>query len=385
MNKTIPYGKHWINESDIQSVVRVLRGDWITQGPFVSQFENQFARQVKASWAVAVSSGTAGLHLAVLAQNLKRTDEVLVPAITFVATANAVFYAGAKPRIVDVDPQTGNISIEDLKRKINKNTRGIIPVHFAGNPVDLKTIRKIARKHKMFVIEDCCHALGAEYDRVPVGSSEYSDLSVFSFHPVKHITTGEGGMITGNSKLIQDRFLKFRSHGITRNPKQFLNGESGAWYYEQQELGFNYRITDFQCALGMSQLKRLKSFVAKRRRIAEKYRMAFRDWPEIECLSENPDGKSSYHLFVVRVSSGRGGVFEELRKRGIGVQVHYIPLHYHPYFKKRLALKMGQLPGAESFYEEIISLPIYPQLSSFEQDRVIQTLRYVLTQYQKRR
>lgn len=386
--KTIPYGKQWISEKDIRNVAKVLRSDWITQGPAVAEFENRFAKTVKAPWAVAVSNGTAGLHLACLAQNLKPQDEVLVPANTFVASANAVFYAGAKPKIVDIDPSNGNISIEDLKRKITKKTRGMVVVHFAGNPVSMTSIKKIADKHKLFIIEDCCHALGAREMNHPVGSSKFSDLSVFSFHPVKHITTGEGGMITGRSPKLRQKLLKLRNHGITKDPKQFSNGRSGDWYYEQQELGFNYRITDFQCALGISQLKRLKEFVTKRRRLAENYRKAFEDWSWLECLEENPNGKSAYHLFVVllnlnRLRVDRKIIFEELRRQGIGVQVHYIPLHYHPFYKKQLGIKEGALPKVEAFYSRAISLPLFPQMSAQDQSRVISTLRKVLTRYQK--
>ena len=386
--KMIPYGKQWITPKDIQSVAKILASDWITQGPVVPKFENKFAKMVKAPWAVAVSSGTAGLHLACLAQKLKSSDEVLVPAITFVATANAVLYAGAKPRFVDIDPKTGNICPDDLEKKINKNSRGIIPVHFAGNPCAMGRILKIAKKHRLFVIEDACHALGSEYLGSPVGSGKDSDLTVFSFHPVKHITTGEGGMITGRSDKFKNTVLKLRNHGITRNQIEFINGSDGDWYYEQQELGFNYRITDFQAALGISQLEKLKGFVSRRRALALNYLRSFKDWDLVQCLEENPDGKSSYHLFVIllnleRLKTGRREIFNKLRQNGIGVQIHYIPLHYQPYFKKILGVQKGSLPGAEKFYERILTLPLYPQMSDAEQEKVIKTLKKIL--YEGRR
>lgn len=386
--KTIPYGRQSISKKDIRGVAEILEGDWITQGPAVARFEEQFAKAVDSRWAVSVSSGTAALHLACLAQGLKPSDEVLVPAMTFVATANSVFYAGARPRLVDIDPETGNISLEDLVKKINRNTRGIIPVHFAGSPVLMDAIRKIAAGKNLFVIEDCCHALGARYQNQPLGSCQFSDLAVFSFHPVKHITTGEGGMITGRDPKYRDLLLRLRNHGITRDSRLFSNGESaGSWYYEQQELGFNYRLTDFQCALGLSQLKRLKQFVARRREIAQYYRKAFSDWPWLTCLDENPRGMSSYHLFVIRLNLDklrvdRKVIFEALRKRRIGVQVHYIPLYYQPFYRKNLRVKPDDFPGAGCFYESCLSLPIYPDLSLTEQKRVIRILSQLLTRYQ---
>jgi len=382
----IPYGKQSISDRDIASVVEVLKSDWITQGPTVSKFEQAFSVKLKAPWSLAISSGTAALHLSCLVQELKPQDEVLVPAVTFIATANAVVYAGARPRIVDIDPKTGNICADDILRKINKRTRGIIPVHFGGNPADMNRIRQIANKYKLFIVEDSCHALGASYEGEPPGPRRESDLSVFSFHPVKHITTGEGGMITGKSKRFRNALLKLRNHGITKNPGEFQNSSEGDWYYEQQELGYNYRITDFQCALGISQLKRLDEFVAKRRKIAERYRRAFKNSDLIECLDENPKGKSSYHLFVgllvlVNLRTNRKVIFQKLREKGIGVQVHYIPLHFQPFYQDLLSLKAGDFPNAENFYERAISLPIYPLLTEKEQDYVIESVLELLNKY----
>ncbi|MBI4398349.1 MAG: UDP-4-amino-4,6-dideoxy-N-acetyl-beta-L-altrosamine transaminase, partial [Candidatus Omnitrophica bacterium] len=362
----------------------------ITQGPKIAEFEKNFSGRVGAKHACALSSGTAGLHLAVRAMNLKPGDEVLVPAITFVATANAVFYAGATPKIVDIDPATGNISLEDLQKKITRRARGIIPVHFSGNPVSMDLINELARKHNLFVIEDAAHALGAAFKNKLIGSCAYSEAAVFSFHPVKHITTGEGGMVTTHNPELAGKISLLRAHGITREKTRLKAAGEGDWYYQQQELGFNYRLTDFQCALGISQLDRLESFVSKRRRLARRYRKAFSGWEEISCLEENSQGRSSYHLFVIllnleRLQVSRKAIFDALRLKGIGVQVHYIPLHFHPYYQQMLGVGKNDFPQAEFFYERALSLPLYPGLGLEEQDYVIKTLRKILTGCRKRR
>jgi UDP-4-amino-4,6-dideoxy-N-acetyl-beta-L-altrosamine transaminase len=368
----IPYGKQSINNEDIKVVVDILKSDFLTTGPKVKEFEEKFASYVGSKYAVCVSNGTIALHLSCLALSLKEGDEVICTPLTFVSSVNCVLYCGAKPVFVDID-KNGLIDASLIEKKITSKTKAIIPVHYSGISCEMDEIKKIADKCNLKIIEDSCHALGSSYNNKKVGSCFYSDLSVFSFHPVKHITTGEGGMITTNSKEIYDKLIKLRTHGITKNNDEFLNKCEGPWYYEMQELGFNYRLTDFQCALGISQLTRLNDFLIKRKKIANKYNFAFEKNENIELLSFGDNVINSYHLYVIKVKNKdiRLKLFNYLKENNVFCQVHYIPVHLHPYYKK-LGYKKGDFLKAEEFYDKIISLPIYYDLLDEEQDRVIE-------------
>lgn len=373
--RTIPYGHQWIDKSDIASVSRVLKSDWITQGPGVERFEQAIARYCGVKYAVAFSSGTAALHAAYSAAGIGSGDEVITTPMTFVATANAIVYCGGKPVFADIQEDTLNINPEEIVKKITKRTRALAPVDFAGHPAELDKIRTIARKHSLLVIEDAAHALGSEYKGKKVGS--FSDMTMFSFHPVKAITTGEGGMIVTDRKDLYERLKTFRSHGIIRKP------EKGAWYYEIENLGNNYRITDFQCALGLSQMKKISKFIQGRREIVRQYNQAFRHVAEMILPVEKAYAKSAYHLYPVRLrlellKSGRKKVFEALREKGLGVQVHYIPVHLHPFYREKFGYKKGDFPVAESYYERAITLPLFPAMTSIDVKRVIKIVQDAL-------
>ncbi|MFC1668484.1 UDP-4-amino-4,6-dideoxy-N-acetyl-beta-L-altrosamine transaminase, partial [Chlamydiota bacterium] len=345
-NKYIPYGRQSIDEDDIQAVIDVLRSDWITQGPKIEEFENKLADYCGAKYTVAVSSGTAALHIACLAAGIKEGDEVITSPITFAASANCVLYCGARPVFADIKTETINIDPKEIEKNITKKTKAIIPVHFAGYPCDIKLIHSIAKKHNLIVIEDGCHALGAQYKSkdkwVKVGSCKHSDMTVFSFHPVKNITTGEGGAVTTNNMNLYKRLKALRSHGIYKDKKTL---EKGPWYYEMRELGFNYRITDFQCTLGISQLKKLDIFLKKRKDIVKRYSKAFKDNPYFDVFIETEDTNASWHLYPIMLKNTykkkRKEIFNNFRQRGLGVQVHYIPVYWQPYYKK-----LGFMKGA---------------------------------------
>ncbi len=367
INQIIPYGKQSIDEKDIQAVVDVLRSDWITQGPAVEKFEKDLAAYCGAKYAVAVSNGTAALHIACLAAGLKKGDEAITAPITFLATPNAVLYAGAKPVFADVDPETANIDPKEIVKKINKKTKALLPVHYAGLPCDMERIHKIAKTKALVVIEDACHALGAEYKMgrktVKIGSCRHSDMAVLSFHPVKHITTGEGGAITTNNKSLYEKLRSLRSHGMYKDKTTL---DKVPWHYEMRELGFNYRITDFQCALGVSQLKKLDRFTDRRRRIAGIYNEAFKDNDLFALPEENKDFRSSWHLYPIRLKDkykkDKKFIFAVAKKKGIGLQVHYIPVYNQPYYRG-LGYKKGLCPNAEDFYRREISIPMYPSMT----------------------
>lgn len=370
----IPYGKQSIEEDDIQAVVEVLKSDYLTTGPKVAEFEKVVADYVGAKYAVAVSNGTAALHVACLAAAIEEDDEVITTPNTFVASANCALYCGAKPVFADIDPVTYNIDPVDIRRKINDKTRAIIPVHFTGQPCEMDEIHAIAKKHNLIVIEDAAHALGAVYKGRMIGN--ISDMTTMSFHPVKHITTGEGGVITTNDAKLYEKLLLFRTHGITREPS-LLEKNEGGWYYEQLELGFNYRITDFQCALGISQMKKIDRFVARRREIAKRYDEAFAGLKGIVTPAQAEGCNNSYHLYVIQVESmPRKEAFDKLRAAGIGVNVHYIPVYKHPYYQKNgyQDVKCG---NAEKIYSKLISLPMYPGLTDEEQEYVIEQVTYL--------
>lgn len=382
--KIIPYSHQSICEDDIKQVIKVLRSDWITQGPAIKKFEDILCENTGAKYAVCVSNGTAALHLACLSAGIRAADEVIITPITFAASANSILYCGGKPVFVDVQEDTANIEPLEITKNITKKTRAIIPVHFSGYPCDLKGINYIAKKHNLLVIEDAAHALGAEYQGSRIGSCRYSDLTIFSFHPVKSITTGEGGAVLTNRRDLYEKLLLLRNHGIT---KQCLNFKSsslksaGEWYYEMQELGFNYRLTDIQAELGISQIKKLHRFIKRRREIAKVYYKAFKDNPFFDIPVRKNLIHSSHHLYCIRLKNKlkdhRKEVFNKMRNKGIGVQVHYIPVYLHPYYQ-RLGFKKGLCPNAESFYSRVISLPIYPGLKNSQIKYVIKTIFDIL-------
>lgn len=359
MNR-IPYATQWIDEEDIRAVVKALKSSNLTQGPLVDEFEKKVAEYCGAKYAVAVNSGTSALHIACLAAGISKGDEVITSPITFVASSNCVLYCGGKPIFADVRSDTINIDPQEIKKEITNKTKAIIPIHFTGNPCNLEEIRSIADENKLFVIEDASHALGAEYKRLKIGCCKYSDMTTFSFHAVKNITTGEGGIVLTNNEELRDKLIFYRSHGITRDSK-YMKKSDGDWYYEMHELGFNYRITDIQCALGISQLTKIDSFVARRREIAKKYYDAFKKVQQIKLLEENVDCRSAFHLYVIQIPS-RDLIFNTLREANIIVNVHYLPVYHQPYYLK-LGYQSGLCPNAEEYYKKAISIPMFPKLT----------------------
>jgi len=363
----IPYGRQAISEDDIRAVVEVLHSDWLTQGPAVERFERAVAEYCGARYAVAVANGTAALHLAALAAGFEPGDEVITSPITFVASANCIVYAGARPVFADIEGDSYCIDPEAVRGKIGSRTRGLIPVHFAGQPCAMGALSALATEHGLRVIEDAAHAIGASYtldgETFKVGACAHSDMTIFSFHPVKHLTTGEGGMITTNDPELYTTLCQLRTHGITRDPDR-LEKQDGPWYYEQQMLGFNYRITDLQCALGCSQLTRLDAFVERRRAIAACYDTAFAGKSELILPVQKGNARSSWHLYVLGFNSlDRKEAFEALRDRGLGVNVHYLPVHLQPFFRDRIGCAPGDCPVAEVYYGRSLSLPLYPGMS----------------------
>jgi UDP-4-amino-4,6-dideoxy-N-acetyl-beta-L-altrosamine transaminase len=385
--KVIPYGRQWVDERDIRAVVNVLKSDYLTQGPVIEQFEGAVAKYCGAKYAVAVSSGTAALHLACLAVGLGKGDILWTSPNTFVASANCALYCGAKPDFVDIDSRTYNIRIDALERKLYEAEKDgrlpkvVVPVHFAGQSCDMEQIYHLGEKYKFTIIEDACHAIGGSYKGNKIGSCKFSDMAVFSFHPVKIVTTGEGGMVLTNRKDVYQKLIRLRTHGITRD-NQFMEDKSdGPWCYQQIELGMNYRMTDIQAALGLSQLDSIDEFVVRRRELVYRYNELFSDFP-LTIPWQYSDAHSAFHLYVVRlelekIKKTRKEVFESLRRNGIGVNVHYIPVHTQPYYR-RLGFSYGQFPEAEKYYEEAITLPLYPSMTYEEQDYIIDTLIRVL-------
>ncbi len=380
----IPYGRQWIDDGDIKAVVEALKGDFITQGKTVEKFERALAEYCGAKYCVVFNSGTSALIAAYRAVGLQKGERIITSPITFVATANAALVWGGEVSFGDVEPDTGNLSPEGLEDLMDERTRVIVPVHYAGHPVDLEALRKFADKYELKIVEDACHALGASYKGSKIGSAEYSDAVVFSFHPVKHITTGEGGAVLTNDRTVYKLLLKVRNHGITKDREEFLNPPDGGWYYEQHLLGFNFRLTDFQSALGLSQLRKLDFFVSRRREIASFYRKTLNGNPHFDLPPERDYAFHSYHLFPIRLKEHlipyKREIFKELRKRGIGVQVHYIPVYRQPFYRK-LGFEGFSLPHAEEFYRSEISIPIYPSLKEEEARRVVETLLEVCELY----
>lgn len=373
---SIPYGRQNIEQDDIDAVVSSLKSNYLTQGPKVLEFEKLFAKYVGAEYAVAVSNATAGLHIAVLALDLKPGERVITTPITFAASANCVRYAGGEVWFADIDPDTYLLDINAVQSLIESKPKGffkgVIPVDFAGLPVDLEVFRSLADKHGLWIIEDACHAPGGYFTNTKgedhkCGNGEYAELSIFSFHPVKHIACGEGGMVTTNSKALYERLLKLRSHGIT---KENLPKNDGGWYYEMQELGFNYRLTDIQSALGITQLAKNNKGVIRRNEIAENYKKAFTGILKFQSLPSNC--LNAYHLFVIEVEN-RKELYDYLQSNGVLAQIHYIPVHTLPYYQK-IGYKGAELENAENYYAKCISLPMFPSLTDEEQKYVINKL-----------
>jgi len=385
-NNYIPYGTQWIDDEDIKSVVSVLKSDWLTTGPKVAEFEKKFARYVNAKYAVAVSSGTAALHTASFAAGISKDDEAITTPMTFAASSNCVLYQNGIPVFADIDKKTYNIDPKEIEKKITNKTKVIIPVDYTGQPCDIDVINEIAEKNNLIVLEDASHSIGSKYKGKKIGG--LSDLSIFSFHPVKHITTGEGGMITTNSKDMYGKLLLFRNHGIYKNSENLISSDEGDWFYEQQVLGYNYRLTDIQCVLGLSQLKKVDSFIKRRNEIVKKYNNAFEKVDEIITPSQLDYVESSWHLYVIQLDLdelkvNRKIIFDEFRKNNLGVQVHYIPVYFHPYYKQ-IGYKRGLCPNAEWLYKRIISLPLYPKMTDEDAEYVIDTVKKVIKKHSKR-
>lgn len=380
----IPYGHQDISEADIRAVMDVLRSDFLTQGPTVPAFEKAISTYCGVEHAVAANSATSALHIACLALGVEAGDVVWTSPITFVASANCALYCGARVDFVDIDPRTCNMSVERLAEKLEQAEKSgrlpkvVIPVHLCGQPCDMAGIRALSQRYGFKIIEDASHAIGGRYRGEPIGNCRYSDITVFSFHPVKIITTGEGGMSLTNDGNLAKRMQLLRSHGITREAADMTHAPDGDWYYQQVELGFNYRMTDIHAALGLSQMQRLDEFVAKRHEIAGRYNDSLARLPVV-ALWQHPDSYSAFHLYVIRLKLAEIGkthrqAFETLRAAGIGVSLHYIPVYRQPYYE-RLGFKAGYCPEAEQYYAETISLPIYASLAEEQQDRVITALR----------
>jgi UDP-4-amino-4,6-dideoxy-N-acetyl-beta-L-altrosamine transaminase len=377
----LPYGRQSLHDEDIQAVVEVLKSDWLTTGPKIAEFETAVAEWVGAKFAVSFSSGTAALHGAAFAAELGPGSEAITSPLTFCASANCILYLGATPVFADVSDDTLNIAPREVSKKLSSRTKAIIAVDYAGHPGALDELRQIAKDSKALLIEDACHALGAEYRGKRVGG--IADMTVFSFHPVKHLTTGEGGMVTTDDPCLAETLRRFRNHGISGNAR--LRHESGDWFYEMVLLGFNYRLTDIACALGLSQLKHLAANLARRREIAAQYAEAFRDLHTIVVPSVREGVASAWHLYPVRLNlemlaAGRKQVFQALRAENIGVNVHYIPVHQHPYYRERFNTN-EEYPIAEDAYERLISLPMFHSMTAQDVEDVIHALRKVVAHY----
>lgn len=379
----LPYGHQSLDELDIQAVVQVLRSDWLTTGPKVAAFEEAFAERVGARYAVAVSSGTAALHAAIYAAGVGAGDQAIVPAMTFVASANCVRYQGGDVVFADVQQDTLNLDHLDVESHIGPRTRAIVTVDYGGQPCDLDELLELAQAHGLLVIEDAAHALGARYRGRPVGSVAH--LTTFSLHPVKHITTGEGGVVTTNDEDLARRLRTFRNHGITTDHRE--REAVSSWLYEMVDLGYNYRLTDIQCALGLSQLRKLSGWLARRREIVKTYNTAFSEMPEIELLVALPDREAAWHLYVIRLDldrlqGSRADIFRALRAENIGVNVHYIPVPWHPYYQ-RLGYAKGGWPVAEAAYERLITLPLWPGLTDRDVEDVILAVERVVRHFRR--
>ena len=377
MRKTIPYGKQELTQNDIDAVISVLKSDFWTQGPEIEKFEAAFASYVKSKYAVAVSNGTAALHLCAIALNIKPGDKVITSPITFVATANCVKYCGGEIVFADIDRETYLLDIKEVRKALEADTqkkiKGIIPVNFAGRVIDMEAFRKLADEFNCWIIEDACHSPGGSFlnsngNKIMAGCGKYSELSIFSFHPVKHIAAGEGGMITTNNVELYKRLLILRSHGINKDSKKLAYKDS-PWYYEMQELGYNYRLTDIQAALGHSQLKRAHLGLRKRQKIANRYKNSFKCISQITDRNDEFLYHTAYHLYIIEIEN-RNELYKYLKEQDVQTQIHYIPSHLMPYYKQ-FGWKEGDFPNSEDYYKKCLSLPIYPSLSKIDQSKVI--------------
>lgn len=379
----IGYGHQYIDDSDIEAVVKVLKSDYLTQGPSVSQFEKTICEITGAKYCVSVSNATAGLHIAVAALELEDGSEGITTPNTFLASSNCMVYNNVKPVFADINPVSYNIDPAEIEKHITDKTKLLIPVHFAGLPCEMEKISSIAKEHKLHVIEDAAHAIGSQYaDGSYVGNCKYSDMTVFSFHPVKTITTGEGGAVTTNDEKLYQKLCMLRSHGTTKDEK-LLTKNPGPWYYEMQSLGFNYRMTDMQAALGCSQLAKLNFFKKRRREVVAAYNTAFARMKYLKTPTEPENISSCFHLYAVQIDFAALGktrqqVMQELRNKGIGTQVHYIPVPTQPFYKETYGYKDGDYPVAEKYYEQELSLPLYPGLSDEDVNTVINTVKEVI-------
>jgi UDP-4-amino-4,6-dideoxy-N-acetyl-beta-L-altrosamine transaminase len=377
----IPYGKQDVSQGDIDAVINVLKSDFLTQGPKVPKFEDSVAKYCNAKHAIAVNSATSALHLACLSVGLGKDDLLWTSPITFVASANCSLYCGAKIDFVDIDPDTFNLCPIALKtklieaEKLGKLPKVVVPVHLSGQPCDMRAIYELSKKYGFKIIEDASHAIGGRYLNKPIGNCKYSDITVFSFHPVKIITSGEGGMALTNDNKLAKRMSLLRSHGVTREPSEMKNGSDGKWYYEQIELGYNYRMTDIQAALGISQFKKIDTKISRRHKIAERYNKLLSGLP-LKLPYQSIDGYSAYHLYIIRLKNKNihKQFFNALRNKGIGVNLHYIPLYRHPYYNFS-ARDYNNFPESESYYSEAITIPLYPTMSSHDQDIVVQAIK----------
>jgi UDP-4-amino-4,6-dideoxy-N-acetyl-beta-L-altrosamine transaminase len=389
MDQVLNYGKHWIDKDDISEILKVLNSDFITQGPCIANFESAMADYLGAQYAVAVANGTAALHLAVKALNLEQGMEGITSPITFVASSNCFLYNGLKPVFADIEKNTYCIDPIQIERRLSSKTAVIVPVHFAGQPCEMDQISSLALKNRISIIEDAAHAIGSRYKNgKKVGSCYCSQMTIFSFHPVKTIATGEGGLITTNTQKIYEKLLQIRNHGITKDQSKFnllpSMSEPGPWYYEMQELGFNYRMTDIQAALGMSQLKKIDSFIKRRRQIVDAYNNAFVDFDWLTTPYEAENVFSAFHLYVLKIdfekiNKSRTQVMQELRSKGVGTQVHYIPVHLQPYYRKHFGYQIGDYPQSEHYYQQCLSIPLYPKMTDKDVMRVIQAVSGILT------
>lgn len=381
----IPYARHWLDETDIAAVVQTLLSGWLTCGPQVEAFESAIAEVTGAPQAVAVSSGTAALHAAMFSLGIGPGDEVILPSLTFLATANAVVYQGGTPVFADIDPNNLLIDPQAVAEKITSRTKAIIAVDYAGQPCDYEALRHLAQRHDLALVADACHSLGAKYQDKPIGS--WADLTVFSFHPAKHITTGEGGMVVTPHQELAAKMRRFRNHGISMDFRE--RTAQNTWHYEMVDLGYNYRLSDLQCALGLSQLRKLSQWLKRRQDIAHRYDEIFLQLPEISVPDLNSQVSHAYHLYVImlrldRLTAGRQEIFQALRAAGLGVNVHYLPVHLHPFYQQHFHTRPGDYPATEWCYERLLTLPLFPAMSTPEVETVIRVVCSTMEQYRQK-